>query len=113
MFWALGTLIALLLCAGLALQIAIWRNGPAVLDGVDRLTGGDRNTAMLTATTLGGSAARKVSFLSPGTDLLPMENLCRKSCFMMKIVTLARLVIYAPKVRRKSLYYHLKRNMKI
>ena len=55
----------MLILAGLALQFAISRNGPAVLDNVDRLTGGNRGTMQLTSETLGNSQARKILVFGP------------------------------------------------
>ena len=63
--WAIGIVAAVLLLAGAALQLAIWRNGPAVLDNVDRLTGGDRGTMQLATKTLGASDARKILVFGP------------------------------------------------
>lgn len=65
MLWAIGSLLAVLALGGLALQIAIWRNGPAVLDAVDRITGGARGTAMLSKVLLGEADARKVLVYGP------------------------------------------------
>lgn len=65
MIWAIGIIVATAALAGLALQIAIWRNGPAVLDIVDRLTGGARDTQMLAKVPLGESEARKVLVFGP------------------------------------------------
>jgi hypothetical protein len=39
MAWTIGAIIALLAVAAIGLQIAISRDGPAVLTAVDRLTG--------------------------------------------------------------------------
>lgn len=69
MTWAIGGLVALLVLGAAALQFAIWRNGPAVLDTVDRLTGGERGTAQLAKVQLGGSAARKVIVHGPADGL--------------------------------------------
>jgi acetyl esterase/lipase len=63
--WAIGIIVAMAALAGLALQIAIWRNGPAVLDIVDRLTGGARDTQMLAKVPLSESEARKVLVFGP------------------------------------------------
>lgn len=43
MLWALGIVVGLGIAGALALQVAIASNGPAVLDTVDRLTGGARS----------------------------------------------------------------------
>jgi len=52
-FWTIGIIAALLVAGMIALQMAIARNGPAVLDAIDRLTAGDRGVAVLTEAELG------------------------------------------------------------
>lgn len=66
MVWAIGGVVALVALAGLALQIAIQRNGPAVLNAVDRLSGGDRGTTVLAEVSLGQSPRQKVIVHGPG-----------------------------------------------
>lgn len=61
----LGSLIALLIAAGLALQIAIWRNGPAVLDAVDRVTGGSRGAVLAERVSYGPSDKQYLSVYTP------------------------------------------------
>lgn len=65
MIWAIGGLAALLVLAAVALQIAIWRNGPAVLDLIDRISGGSRGTARLAEVSLGQSPNRKLIVHGP------------------------------------------------
>lgn len=58
--WVIGTLVALVLALGLALQIAISRNGPAVLNTVDRITGGARDTVQLARISTGEHDQQKL-----------------------------------------------------
>lgn len=61
MLWAFASVGLILLAAWMALQAAISRNGPAVLDTVDRLTGGDREVSLLHNTSLGDSPFQKLA----------------------------------------------------
>lgn len=61
----LGVLIAVLIAAGLALQIAIWRNGPAVLDAVDRITGGARGAVLAERVSYGASDKQYLLVYTP------------------------------------------------
>jgi len=63
--WALGALIVLTVFGGIALQIAISRNGPAVLSAVDRLTGGTRGVTQLARLSTGDHPAQKVILWGP------------------------------------------------
>ena len=45
--WAIGILVALVLLAALGLWIAVQRNGPAVLDTVDRIAGGSSGVELV------------------------------------------------------------------
>ena len=63
---AIGSLMAIVLIAGLALQIAIWRNGPAVLDAVDRISGGARNTVLAERVSYGPSEKQYLAVYTPG-----------------------------------------------
>lgn len=45
-WWILGGIALVVLLAGVGLQIAIARNGPAVLSAVDRISGGPRDAEM-------------------------------------------------------------------
>lgn len=59
--WYFIIALGLLVVAGwLALQYAIARNGPAVLDTVDRLSGGDRGVALRHRTSFGENAQQKL-----------------------------------------------------
>ena len=61
----LGVSIAVLIATGLALQIAIWRNGPAVLDAVDRITGGARGAVLAERVSYGPSDKQYLSVYTP------------------------------------------------
>ena len=63
--WALGALVVVAVFGGVALQIAIARNGPAVLSVVDRLTGGSRGTVQLARISTGDHPAQKVIVWGP------------------------------------------------
>lgn len=69
MIWAMGGLAALVALAGLALQFAIWRNGPAVLDLIDRISGGSRGTARLAEVSLGQSPNHKLIIYGPADGM--------------------------------------------
>ncbi|MDA0915599.1 MAG: alpha/beta hydrolase [Proteobacteria bacterium] len=61
----LGVSIAVLIAGGLALQIAIWRNGPAVLDAVDRITGGARGAVLAERVSYGPNDKQYISVYTP------------------------------------------------
>lgn len=54
-------------------------------------------TSLTSTGKMSAFVARKASILSPGTGLQQGANLFRKSCFVMRTATPARLVIYAPR----------------
>lgn len=66
-FWALAVLAIVLVVGGLALQFAIARNGPAVLDTVDRMTGGARGAKRLATLKTGEHPAQKLIIWGPKT----------------------------------------------
>ena len=53
--WIGAGVVGILVLAGIALQIAIWNNGAAVLDKIDRLTGGPRDTQLVERASYGSS----------------------------------------------------------
>ncbi|MEO0872638.1 MAG: alpha/beta hydrolase, partial [Pseudomonadota bacterium] len=63
--WALGVLAVLLVLGAIALQFAIARNGPAVLNTVDRLTGGARDTDRLATISTGEHPSQKLVVWGP------------------------------------------------
>ena len=65
MIWILAGVAAFALASFLALQVAIARNGPAVLDTVDRLTGGERGVERLSTISYGAHPAQKLVVLRP------------------------------------------------
>lgn len=67
-WWLLG-LGLVLLAAFVALQFAIQRNGPAVLDNVDRITGGTRGLEQLEKVRLGEAAEQKLAVYGEGAGL--------------------------------------------
>lgn len=62
----LGGVLLVLLIAGGALLFAIRQNGPAVLDAVDRLTGGTRDVQLVEQALYGDAAAQKVRVYREG-----------------------------------------------
>lgn len=69
MMTAIGLLLAIVLVAGAALQIAIWRNGPAVLDAIDRISGGARDTALVEKASLGPGARQYLTVYAPSQQV--------------------------------------------
>lgn len=65
LLWALGALAILAVFGGIILQVAIARNGPAVLSAVDRLTGGHRGAARLASISTGEHPAQKLVVWGP------------------------------------------------
>lgn len=63
--WALGALVLMAVFAGIALQIAIARNGPAVLSAIDRFTGGSRDAKRLALVSTGNHPAQKLVVWGP------------------------------------------------
>lgn len=69
MGWIIGIIALLALGGWAALQYAISRNGPAVLDTVDRITGGSRSVALGETAVFGESPAQKLLvFNQDGTE---------------------------------------------
>ncbi len=80
MWWAIGIVIVLIIAGGLALQYAIKQNGPAVLDTVDRITGGSGDVVMVQKDSLGDNpqqsvAVYRVAGADPKTDAAPAAAL--------------------------------------
>lgn len=65
--WSLGALVLALAVLGGALQLAIWRNGPAVLDAIDRIAGGTRGVLRLAQAQYGPAAAQQVIAYGPAS----------------------------------------------
>lgn len=63
--WLLAALVGFIFLAAVALQLAIWRNGPAVLNAVDRIAGGDQATKVLAAEVIGENAGQKILVHGP------------------------------------------------
>ena len=63
--------IGLVVLAGAALWIAIRINGPAVLDAVDRVTGGNRQTELVGRDSYGTHPAQKLRFYESGRASAP------------------------------------------
>ncbi|QYJ07378.1 alpha/beta hydrolase [Qipengyuania flava] len=68
-------LVAILLLAGGALLMAIRNNGPAVLDAVDRLTGGTRGVTLVSKTQYGDHPAQKLRIYAPEDASQPLPVL--------------------------------------
>ncbi|AOL24989.1 Acetyl esterase/lipase [Erythrobacter litoralis] len=65
MWWSLGILLGVLLLGGAALQVAIMRNGPAVLDTIDRIAGEDRDACRRGIASTGPDPHQKVVVWGP------------------------------------------------
>ena len=63
--WAFGALALVLVGGAIATQIAIARNGPAVLDAVDRITGGSAGAAKLATISTGEHPSQKLIVWGP------------------------------------------------
>lgn len=73
--WAFGILLALVLLAGLGLWIAVQRNGPAVLDTVDRIAGSSAAVELVQTASTGPSPQQQVRVFraaAAGGDALPV-----------------------------------------
>lgn len=63
--WALGALVVLAIIGGIALQIAIARNGPAVLSAIDGLAGGSRGARLLAEASTSDHPSQKLLVWGP------------------------------------------------
>ena len=63
--WTLGGIAILTLLAGLSLQFAISRNGPAVLNAVDRVIGGSRDAERKAIVSTGNHPQQQVVVWGP------------------------------------------------
>ncbi len=63
--WVIGTVVALVLLAALGLWIAVQRNGPAVLDTVDRIAGGSSGVELVHVASTGPSPQQQVRVFRP------------------------------------------------
>ncbi len=63
--WSLGGLVLIAALSGVALQVAIARNGPAVLDTVDRIAGGARDTEHKATISTGSHSEQKLVVWGP------------------------------------------------
>ena len=65
MLWTLGAAALILVIAGSALQVAISRNGPAILSAVDRITGGDGGAELKATISTGKHPSQKLIVWGP------------------------------------------------
>lgn len=65
MWWSLGIGIGALVLGGAALQVAIMRNGPAVLGAVDRIAGGAQGAERKSLASTGADPMQKVIVWGP------------------------------------------------
>ena len=63
--WALAALVLVIVLAALTVQWAVGRNGPAVLDAFDRLTGGARGAIRLATLSTGEHPSQKLVIWGP------------------------------------------------
>jgi len=64
-WWSLGIVVGTLVLGGATLQIAIMRNGPAVLDSLDRIAGESGDAQRLAVGSTGNDPAQKVVVWGP------------------------------------------------
>ncbi len=69
--WTIGILAVLVLAAFAALQYAIARNGAAVLDTADRVTGGARGVELTASTQFGDASAQKIRIYAAASNTKP------------------------------------------
>lgn len=72
MIWTVAALAALVLMGFAGLQFAIARNGPAVLDTVDRITGTQRKVALVEQAAYGPAGRQKIRVLRPSGKAGPL-----------------------------------------
>lgn len=65
MLWTLGAAALILIAAGVGLQVAIARNGPAVLSTIDQISGGPRGAVIAATISTGDHAAQKLIVWTP------------------------------------------------
>ncbi|UAB78413.1 alpha/beta hydrolase [Erythrobacter sp. SCSIO 43205] len=65
MAWTIGGILAVVALAAIALQIAIARDGPAVLSAVDRVSGGDGGAELKAKITTGDHPDQKLLIWGP------------------------------------------------
>ena len=68
MIWFVAALAGLALAGWFALQYAITRNGPAVVDWVDRLTGTERKVALVERVQFASDPAQKIVVYRPAVQ---------------------------------------------
>lgn len=72
MIWTVAALAGLILAGWLALTYAVSRNGPAVLDTVDRITGTERKVALAEQAHYGPAPPQKVRVFRPSDRAGPL-----------------------------------------
>lgn len=65
MIWTLGVLVGIAVLAAIGLQIAISRDGPAVLSAVDRIVGGDGGAKLKARIAIGDHPDQKLLVWAP------------------------------------------------
>jgi len=78
LLWTLGAFAVLAILGAIAIQIAIMRNGPAVLNNVDQITGGNQGAVKLATISTGEHPAQKLIVWGPdnwGADATPLPVL--------------------------------------
>ncbi len=63
--WSIGALVTLFVVGGVALQFAIWRNGPAVVSAIDRVAGGSNAATPLATISTGDHPRQQVIVWGP------------------------------------------------
>ena len=74
MIWTLAIVTAIGIALYVALQVAVGRNGPAVVDAIDRITGGEQGVEPVARASYGSAEAQKLSVyrLSAATGTQPV-----------------------------------------
>ncbi|MDJ0978553.1 MAG: alpha/beta hydrolase [Erythrobacter sp.] len=72
--WTLGSFVIVFAFGGVALQLAIARNGPAVLNAVDYLTGNTRGVIRLARISTGDHPAQKLIVWGPSDAVVDPDS---------------------------------------
>lgn len=65
MLWILGGLLAVLVALGIAFQIAVWRNAPAVVSAIDWIAGGQNDAEQKAIISTGEHPEQKLTVWGP------------------------------------------------
>lgn len=74
-WWILGGLVVVAVASAIALQVAIARDGPAVLSAVDRISGGGSDAELKAKVATGDHPQQKLLVWGPGPEAARGESL--------------------------------------